>query len=108
MKREIQVHFENCGQIIWHEEIEDVESWLREVMSENKIIAYDVNTGRHFGFDTKTVTAFIVSHEKHPETDLWRRTYAACQGNIEENDQQKHPGNGRIGPSPEAGRSSCY
>jgi hypothetical protein len=109
MRREIQVHFENAGQLLWHEEIDDVDQWLLAVLAESKIIAYDKESGRHFGFDTKTVTAFIVSDKpQDTETDLWRRNYATCQGNIEEDDKQKHPRDGRERPSTKTSGSSCY
>lgn len=109
MRREIQVHFENSGQILWHEEIEDVHTWLASVMADEKVIAYDQESGRHFGFVTKTVTAFIISNKTaDSETDLWRRNYAACQGNVKENSVQEHSRDGIGGISSETGRSSCY
>ncbi len=107
MRREIQVHFENCGQIAWHEDIDDVEAWIDEVLSEEKITAYDQETKRYFAFLTKTVTAYVIS-EKSEEKDLWSRTYATKEGNVEKDDKQKYPGNGPQRISTETGRSSCY
>lgn len=82
MRYEIQVHFANCGQVLWHEDIDDVEEWLIEVMEQSKIVAVDDDPVRYFGIDMSTVTALIVS-EKKKEIDLWSRTYATCKNGSE-------------------------
>ncbi len=107
MRYEIQIHFANCGQVLWHEEIEDVEEWIIEVMAQPKIVAVDDDPLRYFGIDMSTVTAIIVS-EKKKELDIWSRTYATCKGKVEEDNQQQHTGNGGKRPPPEASGSCCY
>lgn len=107
MKREVQVHFENCGQLAWIEDILDVQNWLVHVMQSPSLIAYDAENKRHLAFDMKTVTAIIVS-EKSENTDMWSRTYAFVQRNIEENSQQEHSGDGGKRPPPETGGRCCY
>src|SRR5260221_10601125 len=106
MKHEIQVHFSNCGQVQWHEEIDDVGQWLEEVMNEAKIVAHDEETNRFFGLDMSTVTAIIVSEEKE-QVDIWSRTYASVQGKVEENSHQKHPRDDGNRISAETGGRCC-
>jgi hypothetical protein len=107
MRYEIQVHFQNCGQLAWHEEIFDADNWLNSVMSEDRVIAQDEETNRVYAFEMKNVTALVLT-EKKKEIDIWERTYAAVQGKEQEDDQQEHPGNGRKRPPPETGRGCCY
>lgn len=88
MRREVQVHFENCGQLAWHEEIEDVKGWLRQTIAQPNVVAYDKDSGRHFFFDMKRVTAIVIVNKIiEGEKDLYRRTYAAQEGEVTEGDK---------------------
>jgi len=107
MRHEIQVHFANCGQVLWHEDIEDVEEWLLEVMAQPKIVAVDDDPPRYFGIDMSTVTAIIVS-EKKKELDIWSRTYASCQGKVEGGREPERKGDDGQRLPPESRGSCCY
>lgn len=107
MKHEVQIHFENCGQLAWHENIEDVDEWLLAVMEQNKVIAFDEETNRHFGFDMKRVNAIIVTDKSKELPDIWSRTHAISQGKIEEDCERKYQGNDRFGASKAPSGGCC-
>ena len=109
MRREIQVHFENCGQLCWHEDIENVDSWIEKLSEKPRVIAHDAETGRCFYFKMATVTAIIIVNKlTENDTDLWRRTYAFKEGNITQDSQPKHQGNDEGRTPPETIGSRCY
>lgn len=105
MKCEIQIHFENCGQLQWTEDIKDIDSFLAKIWSTNKFIAHDSSTSRYYGFDMKRVNAVIVTDKSKEQPDIWSRTYATSQGKVEEGNQQQHQGNdGKWPPTASSGR----
>lgn len=107
MKHEVQIHFENCGQLAWHEDIEDVDAWLLSVMAEDTVIAFDEETNRHFGFDMKRVNAIIVTDKSKELPDIWSRTHAISQGKVEENNFSQRTGNDRFGSSKAPSGGCC-
>lgn len=79
MRYEIQVHFENQGQLQWHEDIEDVDEWMANSSEQIMKFAHDPDTGRHFMFRMSKIVAIILVNrtaEPEQETDLFRRAYA--------------------------------
>jgi hypothetical protein len=83
MRYEVQVHFNNCGQLAWHEEWEkeEAKTFITRVSKDPLVIAEDKETGRMFTFHMSEVVAVIVT-AKSPEADqdLFRRAYAASEG----------------------------
>lgn len=86
MRREIQIHFENQGQLSWHEDIEDVEKWLRDFpvkMYSGLGTAHDKESGRYFAFQMSSITAIIIMNKTiDNEDDIYRRTYAIEEGKV--------------------------
>ena len=107
MKHEVQIHFENGGQLAWHEDIEDVEEWLMDKLDQDKVLAFDADTNRHFGFEMKRVNAIIVTDKSKELPDIWSRTHAASQGKVEESSQREHRGNDGFRPSTGPGGRCC-
>ncbi len=120
MRRQIQVHFENGGQLAWHEDIPDEVAplWLEAAcergidkllqQSEAEMVfCQDKETDRKFFFNLTKVTAIIMIKETE-QKDLFERTYATEKGNIQENDEFKYQGNGQSGTSAEAGGRRCF
>jgi len=93
MKHEVQIHFENCGQLAWHEDIEDVDEWLMEKLDQDKVLAFDADTNRHFGFEMKRVNAIIVTDKSKELPDIWSRTHAISQGKVEADNITQRQGN---------------
>jgi hypothetical protein len=107
MKHEVQIHFENCGQLAWHEDIEDVEEWLMDKLDQDTVLAFDEDTNRHFGFEMKRVNAIIVTDKSKEKPDIWSRTYAVSKGEVEENNFSQHTGNDRFGSSKAPSGGCC-
>ena len=104
MRREIQVHFDNQGQLSWNDEIENVDEYLREIKSWALPIVKDKDSGRFFMFDMEKVVAVVVSNKSvENEGDLFRRTYATQKGEIQEGNQREYSGNDSRWPSTETG-----
>jgi len=109
MRREFQVHFANSGQLAWHEDQQNVEVRLKELMKQKTCFVSEKETGRHFAFDTQSVIAIIVTNKvAENDTDLWRRTYAAKEGNVQEDDKQKHWRDGPVGLPQETSDRCCF
>lgn len=107
MIREIQVHFENCGQLQWTQNISDVDEWMARVGSESTLLAKDQESGRRFYIAMDTVTAIIVGDKQTNQEDLFRRAYAVKEGHQQEDHIEEHKRDGQIWTSTATGRSCC-
>ena len=103
MRYEVQVHFENCGQLQWHEDIVDPENWLGITYETPTCTAWDEETDRHIAFNMNKVTAIILTPKSRDEDDLFRRAYATQKGNEQEDDRYQYKGNGSQRPPKETG-----
>lgn len=107
MIREIQVHFENCGQLQWSQSIDDVDDWLALVGHDETLLVKDQESGRRFFINMQTVTAIVVGEKKTDQEDLFRRAYATQKGNVQEDHIEEHFRDGSIRTSTATSRSCC-
>jgi hypothetical protein len=77
MKREIQVHFDNGGQVSWQTDIDDEKDWLENFWCKKHCCASDEASGRSISFPIKNVNAVLLTQ---PQQDPIERLYAANQG----------------------------
>ena len=107
MRYEIQVHFENCGQLAWHEEITDAQDWLGGLCEQDNCLVHDEETGRHMYFAMKPVTAIILAPKQSDQDDLFRRAYATKDGEEQESNRLQHQRDAIQWPSQESSNSCC-
>ncbi len=101
MKYEVQVHFENQGQLVWQQDSDQPEAFLESLKGD--IIIQDKPGCRWLYFNMKTVTAIIMI-DKEEQSDPIRRLYAPSERTEPENDIEKYQRDEGIRLSTETGR----
>lgn len=103
MKYEIQVHFENQGQIVWNQIVQSpIDEYLQWVLASETFVALDQENNRTIAFSTKNVTA-VIAAPKQVEDPI-RRLYATGEREEQEDRKQEHSGDGKQWLSAEPSR----
>lgn len=88
MKYEIQVHFENQGQLAWKRDITgDVGALLESILESQEYTAHDEENDRYMSFRTESVIAIMAIPNQME--DPIRKLYAPKERLQQENDQQE-------------------
>lgn len=70
MKYEIQVHLENCGQIVWTENLNDPISFLEVITRKEEHISQCEISKRIFLFKLKFVTGIILQELNETQEEI--------------------------------------
>jgi len=110
MRRQIQVHFENGGQLVWNEEVEEgeEEEYLRRGSSGDGTmsLAKDEETNRYFTFNLDKVTAIILMKDPKQD-DLMEKVYAPKERQEQVNNRFEYSGDGGVWSRSETGGGCC-